>query len=481
MHKSSIARPLASPDDAKLPQLVEAMDEVAMAEVLQRNLVPAATQPHMCCKIRHVKYKPGKKCLICYHLTPMVGAQDPAIYSAIVYPLGESVSRYRKAVVAAGRDAPIWHIESLAMIVWAFPYDRKLGSLPLLTSPATLQNRVLPDLLRRSHGVGWEVVSAGSAVVHYVPEHQCTIKVDMRIKRRGSAAAQRLTLYGKSYYNGAGEHTCAVMQAIQQGAGTTLTAQPLAYQPDYRTLWQRALPGKPLLHTDFSARQNAENLRKAVVAIARLHRLPIQSETRIDQLTMLGRLGQVHAMLRGMRPSCKSTLDVVYTRLFESLPKQAFEQAATLHGDLHPQNILIDGEQAFLIDMDSVALGPPLADIGSWCAAMLYRALLLQSDMRDVIAQLDRFVSTYAGYVDWKIETTALNWFTAIALLNERAFRCMSRLKPGRLRILSDIIELAAHTSVSTEFLGGTLPGKCERCFADRALCLSGAGEAVYE
>lgn len=454
MHRSS-ARRLQSPDDARLPQLVEAMDEVAMADILQRNVAPAASRQPMRCTIQHVKYKPGKKCLICYRLTPLSGTHYSAIYSATVYPLGESASRYKKAVVAAGWDAPIWHIESLAMIVWAFPYDRKLRSLPLLTNPDTLQNRILPDLLRQSHDFGWEIDSADSAVAHYVPEHHCTIKVDMRIKQRGSSAAQTLTIYGKTYYNGAGEHTCRAMQDIQQHVGSALTAQALAYQPDYQTLWQLSVPGKQLFGADFSARQNEENLPKAAVAIARLHRLPIHSETRIDKLTVLCRVGQVHAMLCGMRPSCKSTADALKARLFESLPKRAFEQQATLHGDLHPQNILIDGEQAVLIDMDSVALGPPLADIGSWCAAMLYRTLLLQSDRRETIAKLASFVGAYARHVDWDIDTAALNWFTAVALLNERASRCMSRLKPGRLQILDDIIELAAHISYSTGFLGG--------------------------
>jgi hypothetical protein len=40
-----------------------------------------------------------------------------------------------------------------------------------------------------------------------------------------------------------------------------------------------------------------------------------------------------------------------------------------------------------------------------------------------------------------------VGWYTAAALLNERAFRCVTSLKPGRMEILGQLVDIAARVS----------------------------------
>jgi aminoglycoside phosphotransferase (APT) family kinase protein len=125
------------------------------------------------------------------------------------------------------------------------------------------------------------------------------------------------------------------------------------------------------------------------------------------------------------------------------------EPSATLHGDLHLQNFLVDesapaGQRVALIDLDNLSTGSPWRDLGSFCAGLYYRGLV--EGVPQVLIQhaIDTFCAAYAQVAPWPLEPQAIGWYTATALLNERAFRTISRMKQGRFDLLDDLIRLAS-------------------------------------
>ena len=101
------------------------------------------------------------------------------------------------------------------------------------------------------------------------------------------------------------------------------------------------------------------------------------------------------------------------------------------------------GERVALIDLDNIAIGPPLHDIGSFVASLLYRNKLAGNEGAMADRNIAAFVAAYRACVPWRVGEAELNWYTAAALINERAFRCLSRLKEGRLELVDRLIDLA--------------------------------------
>jgi thiamine kinase-like enzyme len=115
----------------------------------------------------------------------------------------------------------------------------------------------------------------------------------------------------------------------------------------------------------------------------------------------------------------------------------------TLHGDLHPCNVLANGDQIALIDLDGLQCGPALLELGAWMAEGMYRAVL---DADTPTRDLKAWQSLLEGYATAGAELPhprSLAWAAAWNLLCQRAWRCVVALKPGRLTIAPRLIELA--------------------------------------
>jgi len=62
---------------------------------------------------------------------------------------------------------------------------------------------------------------------------------------------------------------------------------------------------------------------------------------------------------------------------------------------------------------------------------------------KPVLVATHAFVREYARQRGTAIDAHALDWYTAVTLVSERAYRVLSRLKDGRLEILDELLELA--------------------------------------
>ena len=110
-----------------------------------------------------------------------------------------------------------------------------------------------------------------------------------------------------------------------------------------------------------------------------------------------------------------------------------------LHGDVHPKNGIIENSRAALIDLDQAGAGPAAADLGSLLAALRYSrcvGLLSPADERGLSAA---FLSGYKEARELP-EPSHLRWHVAAALLAERAFRSVSRIRQEGLQRLGELL-----------------------------------------
>jgi tRNA A-37 threonylcarbamoyl transferase component Bud32 len=439
--------------DPALPHLPRALDAERMCREFARRL-NCGTHAITACAIDRVRHKPGSKALISYRLTLRRAAgQDDCVQllTARLYPVGDSSARFRKASRERLRrpafGPPLMHVETLGMVVWAYPNERKLREIVTLENVPTLREEVLPPLVAAHWGKGASILQVERDIVHYVPEHGLAARVDVTLK---SASGRRRLwrLFAKHYPDDEGHNTFRKMQRLWRSQaranGCLQMAKPVAYQPQRRILWQEALSGTTLadvLNSDPSW------MPRAGRAIAALHQTRMRPERQLTLADLVARLQAARAMLHQALPGLALPLDAVVDRLLLQTTSLRFGRGATLHADLHPKNLFATRSAIALIDFDNVAFGPPLVDIGSMIAA-LYASALLDGGL-PVRAQhkIASFLAGYRAHSPFAITAFELGWYTAAALIAERACRCITRLKAGRLEIVADLIDLADRCS----------------------------------
>ena len=454
------------PHDKRLPQMAAILDAANMRGVFQDALnaqVPddiasKHEYPELQvrnCKIEWIKYKPDNNCTVCYRLAidhSLRDSQAELILYGRIYAAGGALSRFLEAqsasLVRPAFGRPMMHLPELDMIVWVFPNDRKLDGLPKFVDPRCLRDELLPEVVKATFGPDWQIVEMAHDIVHYVPEHACTVRLQLDVQQARTGNGRSLNLYGKTYYDDEGAETYRIMRELwAQGSrshNSLSMAQPLLYDSKHKILWQASLAGATLHGQDLSSSQFCALMREAAVTVAWLHRSPVSCSRLFSIGDWLAKLEGMRDVLVRIRPSCRERLEPLIDRLRSQAECLGKQPAATLHGDLHLGNFQVYRGKVALIDMDNVRVGPPSRDIGSFIAGVFYQGLLRGIAERVIQTAVTSFCEEYEQSVPWKTPRFVLNWYIATSLLTERARRCVMRLKSGGLNILEDLIDLAA-------------------------------------
>lgn len=443
-----------APKDRKLRHLATLMDRDKMRNVLQQTIYADGSSAIRQCQIMRIKYKPAKNCQVCYRL--IVENKDEKVLRkrwlyAKCFETGGAESRYRKARRGMAKNTDTGdsalHIAELDTVVWIFPNDRKLRRLDEITDNRFLEQTDLAKQIVTGFGPGWTIKSLNSQVIRYVPEHTCTFRTSIGIVQRKSRLRRDLVLYGKAYYNNTGERTYRLMRRLwgsqARRRGKLRIPKPLHYQKPFKLLWVSAVPGLMLSEMTGDAAIFFEYITKAAKQIACLHQQPIEGYPEMDGIDPFRELQRVKSSLRTLDRSYRGKADVVIERLFALMPDNHCQPNALLHGDLHLKNILCDVDDVYLIDLDNLTLGNPLQEVGSFVAATIDLGLTARIPPDWVDPTIRRFLESYRECVPWGVNNAQLRWHIAAALIYQRLFRGYTRLKPGRLKILGQLIDFA--------------------------------------
>ena len=442
------------PYDAALPQMANAMQVAAMREVFQKNIFSGSRFQIQSCEIQRLKHKSGQNCMIAYRLGIVdtnTQEADEQIICARVYPPGETLSRFDRAFAQPLSQPqfgqPLMHLPELDMIAWVFPNDRKLVGLPKIMSQEFLAQEFFPAALAKHFGHDWQLAALTHKLVHYVPEHTCTVRADLRLRHVQNGAEQEVVLFGKTYYNAEGEEAYRNMQRLWKSAarrrGELNMAQPFTFHPASNSLWQFGLSGKTLMECEMTSETFLSLLPAAAKTVALLHRSALNCARSIQLDSVRKKLIAMNHLLRNSRAVSQSLATGLIERLIDFSSHLSALPAAPLHGDLHLKNFFVTDGKVALIDMDNLCNGNPLQDAGSFIASLWYRGILTGVAPARILKITETFTQTYKRGVPWYVSQNELDWYTAVALINERAFRCLTRLKAGRLDILDRLLELA--------------------------------------
>ena len=444
--------------DHHLPQLPELLNANAMPSHFERELKLASSHQITDCQIIHVRYRPGRSCTVCYLLTvvdQMTGRSQHLTISLLACRPGESRAKFEEELapshVPAIAEAGVFHLPALEAIAWVFPRDRKLSGLPALMNPETLSRSLLPEVIKASRGAAWQIVNLASEVVSYVSERACTLRVNIELSDPRTETTDSLILYAKTYRADEGDRAWQCQRQLWQSesvkSGGLLMPHPFAYQPEIKTLWQDGLEGTVLIKYERLPLFGSSLLAKAGAAVATLHQTRLSGLPLITIDKVIARLTHAAELLSLVRPWCREKLDAVVQRLVAAAGLIGQRPAATLHGDLHLKNFLVNRDTIALIDLDDLSLGDPLLDVGSFVAALYYRGLVVDRSSQNTAEIARPFIAAWQAGSGEQESEAALAWHTAAALIDEQAYRYITRLKAESVVVFDEIIALAARFS----------------------------------
>ena len=225
--------------------------------------------------------------------------------------------------------------------------------------------------------------------------------------------------------------------------GRLRTPRALLVQPEAQLLWLEALPGRAWSTLDEARRKR---LAPALASqIAALHATPAPAGVTLDATLLRTRIDTAAAVVAQVLPGHVEAMSNLCSVLIAGLPTFARQAHATLHGDLHGANVLVDGDAVALIDLDDLARGAAALDLGGWLAEELAQTLSCHPDavVNSETIHRHELVLAYARSLGTPIDRQALAWATAWSLLTQRALRCVINLKPGRLALAPRLLDLA--------------------------------------
>lgn len=451
-----------------------ALNPTAMRAVLQRILFrssarQSASPKITACTIQRIKHKPGRYCQVGYRIEVISAPHCTSqvhLLSARVYPPGVSTDRYRKAVrqplVPASLREPVFHFPELDMVLWVFPNDRKLERLPAFIDPQTLTASVLPVLLRSHFGNDWRIEKLNQRIAHYTPEYTCMQRLELLLRREPENSGKEgpkqmpLVIYGKTYATALEAAQCYInmlwlWESESRRLGRFRMAMPLGFHAETQSQWQLGLQGDPLIALPLSTPALVNRFFPAAACVAALHAIPLRIHQTTSLHALLQQLEIVRERVAVTCPEARTAICRLTGMLLQRAAHLPSAPPVLLHGDLHLKNFILAHDQVYLIDLDNLTRGPAAQDLGSFAAALMYRGLIENIDMRRVDRLNTVFVRTYMRHRPAGVTPFEIQWYTAAMLVVERIYRCLSRLKAGRLAIVPALIQQAERVLSSAE------------------------------
>lgn len=409
------------PELPQIHRLLRREGPVELEQILANS--PLASLGARDLRLERIRYRPGRNCLITWSAR-LENRVEPyrTFLSLLACRDGES----RDHLPATGRsgndiDGDATHLPELDAVIRIFPADRKLRGIVGLDDPAAL----VPDLALTVKPLD---LGGRLELIQFVAERSVTVRVMLK-----DAAGWG---YGKFYRPGESKVAWEIMTHLWNSepcrSGRLAIPAPLGHHPASESIWMRGLEGVAI---DSGATE--EELTEIGRTIAVLHTLPGDGLTEVTARNQREELTRAIETILSVRPDLEERV----SRLAPRLESSSGADRVHLHGDLHLKNIfrLVKGAVG-LIDLDNAVRGDRWLDLASLAAGLWYQALEMQHDHDRVDDQIAWIMAGYQQSSGQTIDKQHWRRMVACKLLSERAYRCVTRLKPNLSNILERLV-----------------------------------------
>lgn len=245
------------------------------------------------------------------------------------------------------------HLPGLDMLLWRWPDDPGLPQLATLLQP-------------RHASRWWNGRATQVDVLHYTPESRASLcYVD------ASHPGHPRRLYAKTFCD---EQGSAIHQRFvyfwslaQRDGDAPRVAQPLGYDPQTRTVWQREVVGESLIDVMCGGAET-DWLRGVAAAMAAVHRAPmaLAAGRHRDVGHWCEELWRRARKVSRAAPELADQVSEVVQRLVRTGQQLPACEQTLIHGDCHPGQFLVAQGRPVLFDFDEFACGDPMEDLAEF-------------------------------------------------------------------------------------------------------------------
>jgi aminoglycoside phosphotransferase len=410
-------------EDVNLPQRDLLLDEFQMTHRFNQLLGKHSSLSVESCKRMRTKYRVGLSIRVLYQVT--IEGQHHFI-AARAFPRTRDAIRdfNSNCFTSDGEQLPaVFRDGGINTAFWSFPNDRKIKHLRALVD--------IPVGLSSIGGTEW----VNSRVVAHAPEKSVTAQC---LNATGEVVA-----YAKIYSTNEGHRIRAkydsIRKSLRRNELSPAIPSVLAYADDTNLLLLEAIRGCSLNVLPES--DNSTVFSEFGLALAHLHQIePGESLPKFIRLTPKC-LNKAAWTIAQARPDVARNVSELARALTSAYVEE--KMVVALHGDVHTKNFLVKDSKVSLIDLDQSGLGPAAADLGSFLASLHYNECTGQITKGQRLSPGQSFLSGYEQVRPLPTQRS-LSWHTAAALLTERAFRSVNRVRVEGLLHLPEVLERAS-------------------------------------
>jgi aminoglycoside phosphotransferase (APT) family kinase protein len=390
---------VSRPADTTFPGLDTALDVEAVLELL-RAALPECRGGLLPLKntILDVRYRPGGPCWILYRVKfrDARGRSRRQLISGRLLRAGERpdtvpgdlLERYR------ARDhvlsTPVLVLPDVPMQVFAYPVDASLPGLFDATDPSMLKRHLNRMWARRNVTVRKVV----QRPLGYTPHARAAFLYEVLGECKDTGVPELRRLIGKMHAKKKAARLFADAWALWRAAdGRVSMAPPVGYVPAVGLTLQEQVPGQRLGGL-VTAPGFVKWVRQTAGLLATLHGLDVPLSSRRKPAEEVRGVHRWAGVLTAIRPDLTGRVERLRDRLAAEIEARA-ELAGPIHADFHHTNVLVDGERVTIIDLDEMAFGDPMVDVGRFLASLRVPARRAFGDLRALQEAGDAFLETY--------------------------------------------------------------------------------------
>jgi Ser/Thr protein kinase RdoA (MazF antagonist) len=275
--------------------------------------------------------------------------------------------------------------------------DRYYGTDKLFTlkdaSDAAVMRAVLEPELPRWIGAGARLAALDIEILRR-RKQRCVLRYVLHAEQGGTR--RTLSLIAKVYKADAGGVVADLMHDLwrrgfdREAPDGIAIPEVAAYMPRWSLLVQEEIGGVPV--KDHLMTPQAEwALRRMAVALAKLHRTPLEPTPPFTMQDHLRRCHPRPQVLHDRCPELRPAIDEILSEATRLEQRLSSSPPGLVHGDCHMGQFHVAAERTWIIDFDACCVADPAADLGNLLVFLKGKARKLPSAPLLADAFLDEY------------------------------------------------------------------------------------------
>ncbi len=375
------------PEDKNLP-LAKLIDSQEILTLLNSSFSNSIMKEYTEVKIEHIRYSPKKSCQL--SLRVKSGNKNECDTYYIRCMNDDIYLKVKQEFVGKSSCENFVLIDESNILICKFPADGKLKLSPLLQ----------------------DVQNDSYETIRYKPETRfvATYKLLSYKSQSFKNVIARIELPDKvqnSY-----KKTMKVVEALK-GHKTLFVPQVLHFSQEDSLLIQEKVDA--ISFADKLHNINNADLSVFANTISEFHSLKICDLENKAPLSFVNQFERSSKIITYGNVEIQKKINKIRIALMLKLQNLKNADNVVIHGDFHQGQVLIGESKNWIIDLDSIAIGSPIADLGNFYAQL--KKLEFKSLVESSEKIFESFLLSYKNKTNIEIDNNELKFYTGCALV----------------------------------------------------------------